>query len=219
MIGILLMALTTAMNILGGTGTVCAAFMTEKYDMISILRPIDYRWLYQTFMIVTILIGLVGIRATLALIRGKSNAFKNTLIVLVVGTLVSGIHFYASMTIRGSATPANMKFFANVITLIVFIVFSTPGMRDRVKFSGPEDTPTQMTSGGLAAIMVGILILSMRTIVGNSHIYEGVNWVDVIKTPLLVSGLGLTFGGLGMLAKLAFDSSVSTIREGVKELI
>ena len=63
-VGIVLMALTTAMNIFGGVGTVCAGFLTKKYPMIDILRPVDYRWLYQTFMIVTILIGLVGIWAS-----------------------------------------------------------------------------------------------------------------------------------------------------------
>jgi hypothetical protein len=218
-VGIVLFALTTAMNILGGTGTVCAAFLTKKYPMVDILRPVDYRWLYQTFMIVTILIGLVGIWATIALIRGKKRAFQNALILLVVGTLVSGIHFYASMSIRGSATPANMKFFANVITLIVFIVFGSPGMRERVNFGPPEDSQTQMTSGGLATIVAGILILSVRTIVGDSHIYEGNNWVDVIKLPLLISGSTLSLSGFLMLTKVVFDPILSKSREGVRQFL
>jgi len=217
-VGIVLLALATAMNIFGGVGTVCAAFLTKKYPMISILRPIDYRWLYQTFMIVTILIGLAGIWATISLIRGKNRAFQNALIVLVVGTVVSAIHFYASMTIRGSATPANVKFFSNLIPLIVFIIFGLPGMRERVNFSGPEDAPTQMTSGGLAAIMVGILILSMKTMVGASHVYEGVNWVDVLQTPLLVSGLGMTIGGLGLLVKVGVDSALTEARSRARKL-
>jgi hypothetical protein len=205
-VGIVFMALTTAMNILGGTGTVCAAFLTKKYPMVDILRPVDYRWLYQTFMIVTILIGLVGIWATLGLIRGKNKAYQNAVIVLVVGTLVSGIHFYASMSIRGSATPANMKFFANVITLLLFLVFGLPGMRQRVNFSGPGDPTTQMTSGGLAAIVVGILILSVRTWVGSSHVYEGNNWVDVLKVPLDVSSSILMIGGVSMLLKVTLEN-------------
>lgn len=217
-VGIVLMAMTTAMNILGGTGTVCAAFLTKKYPMVDILRPVDYRWLYQTLMIVTILIGMAGIWATLALIRGKNRAYQNAVIVLIVGTVVSAIHFYASMTIRGSATPANMKFFANVITLIVFIIFGLPGMRERINFSGPEDASTQITSGGLAAILVGILFLSVKTWVGASHVYEGNNWVDVIKTPLLLSGLGLTFGGFSLLAKLALDTAVAFARRQAKQL-
>jgi hypothetical protein len=202
-VGIVLMALTTAMNILGGTGTVCAAFLTKKYPMVDILRPVDYRWLYQTFMIVTILIGLVGIWATINLVRGKSRAYQNAVIVLAVGTLVSGIHFYASMSIRGSATPANMKFFANGITLLVFLIFGLPGVRQRVNFSDPGDTNTQMTSGGLAAIMVGILTLSIRSWVGASHIYEGNNWVDVLKMPLLLTGSVMIVSGLVLMLRVA----------------
>lgn len=205
-VGIVFMALTTAMNILGGTGTVCAAFLTKKYPMVDILRPVDYRWLYQTLMIVTVIIGLAGIWATINLIRGKSRAYQNAVIVLAVGTLVSGIHFYASMSIRGSATPANMKFFANVITLLLFLVLGLPGIRQRVNFSEPGETTTQMTSGGLAAIMVGILTLSVRMWVGASHVYEGNNWVDVLKMPLLLSGAGLTIGGFGLLLRAAYKN-------------
>jgi len=217
--GIVLMALTTAMNILGGTGTVCAAFLTKKYPMIDILRPVDYRWLYQTFMIVTVLIGLVGIWATIGLIRGKTRAYQNAVIVLVVGTLVSGIHFYASLSIRGSATPANMKFFANVITLLIFLVFGLPGMRQRVNFSGPGDTTSQMTSGGLAAIMVGILILSVRTWVGASHVYEGNNWVDVLNIPLVVSGSILITGGIGLLLRVVYENSVASLSHRKKQSV
>lgn len=217
-IGIVFFALTTAMNILGGTGTVCAAFLTKKYPMVDILRPVDYRWLYQTFMIVTILIGLVGIWATIALIRGRSRAFQNALIVLVVGTLVSGIHFYASMSIRGSATPANMKFFANVITLILFIVFGLPGVRERVNFNHPGDSQSQMSSGGLAAITTGLLILSVKFWVGDSHIHEGNYWVDVIKLPLLIGGSTLSLTGLVMLTKVTFDSMLSKSRNQTRQL-
>jgi hypothetical protein len=210
-IGIGLMALTTAMNILGGTGTVCAAFLTKKYPMIDILRPVDYRWLYQTFMIVTVVIGLVGIWAIIGLIRGKTRAYQNAVIILVVGTLVSGIHFYASMSIRGSATPANMKFFANVITLLIFLVFGLPGMRQRVTFSSPGDKPSQMTSGGLASIMVGILILSVRTWVGASHVYEGNNWVDVLNVPLMLSGSILITGGIGLLLRVTYENGIASL--------
>jgi hypothetical protein len=218
-LGIVLFAMTTAMNILGGTGTVCAAFLTEQYDMVSIMSPVDYRWLYQTLMIVTVLIGLVGIRATVALIRGRKRAFQNALILLVVGTFVSGIHFYASMSIRGSATPANMKFFANVISLILFVVFGLPGMRERVNFDASRDSQSQMTSGGLAAILTGILLLSVKFWVGDSHVYEGNYWVDVIKTPLLIGGSALTLSGILLLTKLVLHSILSKSRNQAGQVL
>jgi hypothetical protein len=218
-LGIVLFAITTAMNILGGIGTVCAAFLTEKYEMVSIMSPVDYRWLYQTLMIITVLIGLTGIWATLALFRGRERAFQNALILLMVGTLVSGIHFYASMSIRGSATPANMKFFANVITLFLFIVFSLPGMRERVPFDAPGDSQSQMTSGGLAAMITGILILSVKGWVGESHVHVGNNWVDVIKIPLLIGGFLLTLSGLSLLTKLTLDPVLRKSRNQAGQLL
>jgi hypothetical protein len=112
-----------------------------------------------------------------------------------------------------------MKFFANLITLVVFLVFGMPGMRERVHFGGPEDSQSQISSGGLAAFMAGVLILSVRTIVGDSHIYEGNNWVDVIKLPLLISGSTLSMSGFLMLTKVVFDSILSKSREGVRQLL
>jgi hypothetical protein len=53
-----LMALKAAFNILGGIGTTCAAFLTEQFE--SMAAILDYQWLYQGFVIVTIAIGLAG---------------------------------------------------------------------------------------------------------------------------------------------------------------
>lgn len=217
--GIVLMALTTAMNILGGTGTVCAAFLHKIFPLVYILRPVDYRWLYQVFMIVTILIGLVGIWATTALVRGRNRAYLNAVIVLVVGTIVSGIHFFTSLTLTGFVIPTFMKFLANVITLLVFFIFGLPGVRERVDFSEPRDATTQMTSGGLAAILVGILTLSVKTLVGASHVNEGVNWVDVLKTPLNVSGLILTIGGLVFLLKPLLGRLLEFVRQRYQQTV
>ena len=57
-IAIVGMGLTATMNIVGGIGTVCAAFLTKDFPpMWSLL---EYQWLYQVLMIVTILLGLGG---------------------------------------------------------------------------------------------------------------------------------------------------------------
>ena len=42
-VAIIFMGLTAVMNLLGGIGTVCAAFLTENYPSMS--QIIDYRWL------------------------------------------------------------------------------------------------------------------------------------------------------------------------------
>jgi len=55
---IVFMGMTAAMNILGGIGTVCAAFLTKDFPPMWVFY--DYQWQYQVLMITTILIGIAG---------------------------------------------------------------------------------------------------------------------------------------------------------------
>jgi len=71
-IAIIFMGLAAAMNLLGGIGTVCAAFLTKQFPPMWAL--LDYQWLYQVLMIVTIIIGIAGVWGTIILTKGKENA-------------------------------------------------------------------------------------------------------------------------------------------------
>jgi hypothetical protein len=204
-IAIILMAMTAAMNLLGGSGTVCAAFLTKQYPPMWPL--LDYQWLYQTLMITTIITGIAGIWATVKLVRGGETAYRNALIILGIGSALGLTQYVASQIIRGAATPANMKFFTNFVTLIVFLLLRLPGLREKVDFS--ESSNSKGTNGGLAATVAGIIILSAFLWVSPSHTYMGDNWVLVLEMPLLISGSILTVGGL-----IVFTwSLLSTFRE------
>jgi hypothetical protein len=198
-VAIIFMGLTGVMNLLGGIGTVCAAFLTENFP--SMMAIWDYRWLYQSLIIVTILIGLGGIWATIRLAKGGLNAYRNAVMLLGVGTLVGAIHYYASMTLRGSAAPANMKLYINIFTLLVFLLLSLPGIRERVAFERSGSDSLGQTAGGLAAVIIGVVVLSTSYWVGASHFYEGVNWTYVLKEFLIGCGLGSM--GLGVMILLA----------------
>ncbi len=199
-IAIVFMGLTAAMNILGGIGTVCAAFLTKKFPPMWAL--LDYQWLYQILMIVTILIGLGGVWALIRLIKGGKTAYRDAMILLVVGAVVAGVHMYASLALRGKAVPANVKFYINAITLLIFLLLRLPGIREQVRFSDPSDPGTRAAASGAAAIIVGLVVLSTTLWVGESHIYQGANWTHVLKIPLMASGLALlTLGAL----RLALD--------------
>jgi hypothetical protein len=189
---IVLMGLTAVMNIAGGIGTTCAAFLTRDYPPMWSLY--DYRWLYQIFVVVTTLIGIANVWVTVGLVRGRKNVVRDALITLVLGTVIGVIHFYASGTLRGKTIPANFVLYTNILTLIVFLILRTPNYRDRVDFSDPGDSDTQSTASGLAAIFAGVLLLSVPMMVASSHIYEGNNWVDVLGTTISVGG-GLLIGG------------------------
>ena len=204
-VAILLMAMTAAMNILGGAGTSCADFFTKNYPPYWVLiKPVDYRWLYQSFVITTLAIGIAGIAITIGLVRGGKHAYRNALIVLGIGTVLNAIHYITSLTVIGKAAPANVVFYINVFTLIVFLILAIPGLRKMVDFSRSGKNTDKMTGGGVAAMVAGAVILSTPMWVGASHIYMGNNWVDVLALPIYVSGTILVLGGLTLLARGAW---------------
>lgn len=192
-IAIVGMGLTATMNIVGGVGTVCAAFLTKDFPPMWAL--LDYQWLYQSLMIVTILIGLAGVWVTVRLIRGRSGAYNWALATLVVGTIVAGIQVYASFVLRGKTVPANIKLYTNLFTLIYFLVLRIPSLFDRVRFDEPEET-LQTPSAGLAAIVSGAVVTTTILWAGPSHTFQGNNWVEVLDSTLLIGGAILLLGGL-----------------------
>ena len=204
-VGIIFFGLTTVMNLLGGIGTSCAAFFTEEYPSYSVLIEENLRWLYQGLVITTVLLAIVGIWVTVQLIKGQKNAYRNALIVLVIGTILAGIQYYYSLQLFGKAAPANMKFFSNVITLILFLIYLIPGIREKVNFSMNGGSADKDTAGGLAAIVAGVILLTTPIWAGPSHTYQGENWVILLETSLYISGILLTGGGVALLMRVVID--------------
>lgn len=199
-VAIIFLGLTAAMNILGGIGTTCAAFGFTMTYRRAFADLHEYKWLYQALVVTTILIGIAGAWATYALAKGKNKAFRNTMIILVIGTILAGVQFYASMSLRGEATPANVKFLANAATLIYFLVLRIPSIWQHMDFSEPEERVDGATAGGMAAIVAGLLVLTVPSWAASSHTFEGTNWVLVLEQPIKFSGMLLVIGGAGVLA-------------------
>lgn len=200
--GIVFFGITTALNILGGIGTSCAAFLTERYPSLIALVEQNLQWLYQALVITTTILGITGIWATINLTRGKKNAYRNAFIVLVIGAILAGIQYYYSLLLFGKAAPANMKFYANALALILFMIFLIPGIRERVNFSWDEKDTESTTAGGLAAIIIGVLLLKIPVWAATSHTYQGENWVNLLQVPLNISGILLTGGGLAVFGRV-----------------
>ena len=198
-IAIILMGLTAVMNLLGGAGTSCAAFSSNPEYISAFQELMDYRWVYQALVVTTVLIGIAGVWMTVRLVRGGGNMYRDTLIVLVVGTVLAGVHFYASTALRGKAAPANMKFYINVITLIVFLLLGLPGIREKVDFSRSGGKGEAAAAAGMAALLAGIVTLTVFGWAGPTHTFGGENWVYVFYTPLMIGGVVLTAGGLAAL--------------------
>lgn len=205
------MGLTAAMNLLGGIGTTCAAFSNNVGYRLAFKELMDYRWLYQILVVTTVLIGIGGIWATLKLIRGGRSVYREVLIVLVVGCVLGGVHYFSSMTLRGSAAPANVKFFLNLLTLIVFLLFKLPRFRGRVDFDYPGGRSETNTGIGVTAIIAGTLMLTVFHWAGPSHTYYQENWTYVLFAPLVVIGACLILLGCILIGKVVYASLCSQV--------
>jgi hypothetical protein len=203
LIAIILVGFTAAMNLLGGIGTTCAAFFTKKYPPMWSL--IDFQWLYQVLVITTTLVGVAGIWTLIKLIRGGKRAYANTLIVLIVGAVLNVIHVVASTLLRGKATPADVVMGVNLVTLVVFLLLNTPGLREKVNFEGESDPKKSNLAGSVVAIVLGLLVLSTPLWAGPTHQFQGTNWVDLLIAPLVISGASLLAGGILNLMHLKIE--------------
>lgn len=199
---IVLMGLTAAMNILGGSGTSCAAFFIRDFPPMWDLY--DYQWLYQALVITTVPLGIAGVWATVMLARGRSSAYRNSVILLVIGTILGGIHMAASLALRGKALPANFKLYANAGTLLFFLLLQLPSLRNRVDW-GSGASGDKTTAGGLAAIVAGGMALTTASWVGPSHFYQGINWVHLFIGPLTAAGAILVALGSALLMWVLTD--------------
>jgi hypothetical protein len=199
--GIIFFGLATLMNLLGGIGTTCAAFFTSDYPPFAALIEEGMQWLYQRLVIATVLLGIIGIWIIVQLTRGAKIAYRNALIVLACGTILAGIQYYSSMQLFGKAAPANIKFYSNVLALILFLIFLIPGIWEVINYSRGESGAGRDTAGGLAAFVLGVILLTTPIWSAPSHTYQGENWVNLLRAPIVVSGLVLTGGGIALVMR------------------
>lgn len=195
-LGILLMSLTAAFTVLSGVGTTCVALAAEKYDSMSAIEP--YKWLYVIFVIVTLAIGVMGIRAVILLVKGRENAYRYSLMALVAGVVVGGIHMAVSRALRGSSMPVDAVVYTTVLTLIVFLIFRIPRVWELVDFSRGKGDAKE-AGGGVAAIVMGGLTLSIPFWMAPTHTFEGINYANAFHMTMTVIGWGLLLGGAGLL--------------------
>ncbi|NIW44173.1 MAG: hypothetical protein GWN30_05210 [Gammaproteobacteria bacterium] len=61
------------------------------------------------------------------------------------------------------------------------------------------------TAGGLAAIVMGLNLLTTPYWTGPSHTYQGENWVNLLQVELNISGILLVVGGIALLVQAIVD--------------
>lgn len=197
-IGIVFMSLTALFTLMGGAGTSCVALNPTGFgDKFAPLAK--FQWLYILFVLVTIAIGVMGVRAVVLLVKGKKNAYRYSLISLLAGTLVGITHIAVSRALRGSSMPVDMVVYTTLLTLIIFLFFRIPGIWQGVNFEKPEEEKkTGKQAAAIALVAVGILSLTVQFLMAPTHTIGGINYADAWHTVLTIIGTCLFFAGVAV---------------------
>jgi hypothetical protein len=208
-VAIVLMGLTAAFTLLSGVGTTCVALAAENYDSMAALVP--YKWLYVLFVLFTTAIGVLGVRATIRLVKGRENAPRAALTALVLGILVGVIHMAVSRSLRGSSMPVDPVVYTTGLTLIIFSLLRLPGAREKVSFERTEgdDENIGPKAAAISLLLSGALILSVQHWAAPTHIMnEGVNYADAFHVPMTIAGWGLILFGIGLLIQASLSKAL-----------
>lgn len=205
-VAIILMSLTAAFTVLSGVGTTCVALAAEKFGSMSVLAP--YKWLYTLFVLLTLVVGILGVRSSIMLINGRKYAYRSSLLALILGILVGGTHIIASRRLRGSSMPVDAVVYTTLITLIVFLLLRIPKIRDRVNLEDNSQKHSDM-AGGISAFVVSGFILSIQYWMAPTHIIQGTNYANAFQSSLLAMGIGLGACGMVLIARAVFSPAPS----------
>ncbi|MGM0374341.1 MAG: hypothetical protein ACQEQQ_07995 [Chloroflexota bacterium] len=197
-----LMSLTAAFTLLSGVGTTCVALAAEKFGSMSVLAP--YKWLYMIFVLLTLVVGILGVRSSIMLIKGRPSAYRSSLLALILGILVGGAHIIASRRLRGSSMPVDAVVYTTLITLIVFLFLRIPKIRDRVNLEDNNQKHSDM-AGGISAFVVSGFILSIQYWMTPSHTIQGTNYANAFQTSLMGIGIGLGLCGMVLIVRAALS--------------
>lgn len=202
-LGILLMGMTSGFTTLGGVGTGCVAFNPTSFGE-SMAKLAPFQWLYILFVLVGILLGGLGIHATVMLIKGRDKSYREALYVLVAGVVVGVVHILVSRALRGKSMPVDAVVYTTVLTLVAFLLFRIPSIWQGVNFT-KGNVKSNGPAGGAVAIILGLLALTIQYTMGPTHTWNNVNFADAFNVAMTVIGFGCLLFGLGIIVKLRFS--------------
>jgi prepilin signal peptidase PulO-like enzyme (type II secretory pathway) len=188
------MMLTGGFTLLGGIGTTCAALFPARWESMAPLAP--FQWLYILFVVTGIYLGVMGIRAGVRLIKGMDKSYRDALTVLIAGVVIGAIHIFVSRALRGKSMPVDAVVYTNLLTLAVFLIFRIPFLWKGIDFR-KGDRKANTMAGGAAAILLGLMTLTIQYTMGSTHTWDGVNYADAFNLAMTVTGLGLLLFGAG----------------------
>ncbi len=200
-VGIVLMSLTALFTLMGGAGTSCVALNPTAYEG-KFVGIAPFQWLYLLFVVVTLAIGALGVRAVVLLVRGAKDAYRTTLLALVTGTAVGIIHLGASRLLRGGSMPVDMVVYTTIVTLTVFLLFRIPAVWQAVNFEKPDgEKGTGKGPAAIALTACGALALAIQFLMAPTHTIGGVNYADAWHALLRGIGVALIAGGAALFVR------------------
>lgn len=188
-LAIVLMGITAFLTLASGAGTVCVALAAERWESMAPLAP--YKWLYLTFVVLTIAVGVMGIRAVRMLLGGRKGAFRFTLLTLVSGILIGAIHILVSRALRGKSMPTDPVVYITLFTLFLFLTLRLPAVWEKIDFEQPKNgSAGDSLAAAITLAACGILTFALPSFAAPSHTFEagGVNWANAWATGMNLLG-------------------------------
>lgn len=195
LIAIVFMGLTAIFTLLGGAGTTCVALAAERWPSMASIVP--FKWLYVIFVVVTVAVGVMMIRAFWLLVRGRVNAYRDSLVSLFLGVVVGVIHIAVSRSLRGSSMPVDAVTYSAVLTLVIFLLLRIPGVWELARFdkmSRPSDS-TGPAAAAITLLLSGLVVLTVQYWARPAHTFDSANWADAWHASLGLLGWGLVTAG------------------------
>ncbi len=206
---IVLLALTAVVTVVSGIGIYCAAFDTLSYPSLSALMP--FQWLYQLYMVATLIGGLAGLWATVGLLRRRSGGLRFALIVLLGVAITALAQVVTSQILRGKSMPNDIRLVLAVITLLVFWI----GRRALAQAldSGPATGARAGTAAGAALIASGLALAVAPIWTHVEHGASGGNWASVADIYVVIMSIAACAAGVAVLVEARSRVSEATRHE------
>jgi hypothetical protein len=199
LVGIVFMTLTAVFTFMGGAGTSCVTLNPTGYGG-KFSGIASFQCLYVLFVLIGIAVGIMGIRAVVLLIKGAKNAYRYSVIALILGTVLNAIHVIVSRTLRGGSMPVDMVLYMNIATLILFVIYGLPGFRQAVNYAKAlPDEKTDKVATSIVLGATGLLTLLIQFVMAPTHTIAGINYADVWHVSLSLVGSALILFAISFL--------------------
>ncbi|MEW5942177.1 MAG: hypothetical protein AB1750_21125, partial [Chloroflexota bacterium] len=92
--------------------------------------------------------------------------------------------------------PVDAVVYTTVLTLVIFLLFKIPFIWQGVDFT-KGNAKSNKSAGGAAAILLGIMTLTIQYTMASTHTWDGVNYADAFNAAMTGFGMGwLLFGAM-----------------------